>query len=59
MPVPANDKLRVYSRYAAHCLELAPATNDEESRADLRERTKDGQFHFRKTGIYVFLISFA
>jgi len=59
VPVPANNKLRVYSRYAAHCLEPATVTKDEEPRAALRQRTKDDQFYFQKTGIYVFLISFA
>jgi hypothetical protein len=31
MPVSKNDKHEEYTRYAAHCLEMAPALRDQES----------------------------
>jgi hypothetical protein len=37
VPVPTNNKLRVYSRYAAHCLHMVTVTRDEESRSLFRE----------------------
>jgi hypothetical protein len=32
-----NDKHKDYSRYAAHCLEMVPATRDQDARAINRE----------------------
>ena len=37
MSVPTNDKLRMYSRYAAHCSQMAIAIQEQESRSILRE----------------------
>jgi hypothetical protein len=37
MLVPTNDKLRMYSRCAAHCSQMAVAIQEQESRAILLE----------------------
>jgi hypothetical protein len=37
MAVPKIDKHKEYARYAAHCLNLVPATKDQETRALNRE----------------------
>ena len=37
MAVPRNSKHKDYTRYAAHCLEIVPATKDQDARAINRE----------------------
>ena len=37
MAVPRNNKHKDYTRYAAHCLEIVPATKDQDARAINRE----------------------
>jgi hypothetical protein len=37
MAVPPKTKYKEYARYAAHCLQMAPATADEDYRAVQRE----------------------
>lgn len=33
MATPKNDKHKDYTRYAAHCLNVVPAINDQDDRA--------------------------
>jgi hypothetical protein len=33
MAAPKNDKHKDYARYAAHCLNMVPATRDQDARA--------------------------
>jgi hypothetical protein len=37
MAIPKNDKHKEYVRYAAHCLDMVPATKDQDARAINRE----------------------
>ena len=37
MAIPKNDKHKEYARYAAHCLDMVVAANDQESRSIQRE----------------------
>jgi hypothetical protein len=37
MPVPKNDTYKDYARYAEHCLNIAAAATDQESRSIQRE----------------------
>jgi hypothetical protein len=37
MAIPKNDTHKDYVRYAAHCLEMVPATKDQDARAINRE----------------------
>jgi hypothetical protein len=37
MTMPKNDKYKEYARYAEHCLNVAAATTDQESRSIQRE----------------------
>jgi hypothetical protein len=37
MGVSKNDKHKDYVRYAAHCLDMVPATKDQDARAINRE----------------------
>jgi hypothetical protein len=37
MAIPKNDTHKDYVRYAAHCLEMVPATKDHDARAINRE----------------------
>jgi hypothetical protein len=37
MAVSKNDKHKDYVRYAAHCLDMVPATKDQDARAINRE----------------------
>ncbi len=37
MAAPKNDKHKDYARYAAHCLNMTAAINDQEDRAMQRE----------------------
>jgi hypothetical protein len=37
MPTPTNSEFKLYSNYAAHCLQMVTVTKDEEARSILRE----------------------
>jgi hypothetical protein len=41
MAIPKNDKHRQYSRYAAHCLQMASAAKDQEICTIQREMTAE------------------